>query len=320
MTTPDTERTRTMFPALRLLETHYLPVVGHMPPFKRPPVPRVLDLVHTPRFNWASSEVLSEAELVTFDVAAAYLSAASGTKLAHGALERTGPMEIHDKKQILPGYYRIYVYPWTHGHRLPNPLGTNLDPDAATVWVAHPVLVLLLELAEDETIAWPGVDVLDSYTCDTHCDLSKWTTRLREERKAIIKTAGECEELSPEWAHAMETYDAFKRGYSAALAMIKMAPDPKDTPKEERRKKNILHRPDWTDAIYAAHAVNLWRKVWRFTQYTNRPVLAVQETDEVVTYAEDFVYASRLPRPPFRVDPTGIALGSMRVKHYGWER
>jgi hypothetical protein len=286
-----------------ILEKDAAPMVGyHKPKWMLPTTPALrgtIKAVVTPRLSWdtgtdAERAVPDGTELVDVDANAAYLSAASSVLLAHGPLEHTGNAAL---SRVQPGYYLIDAHRWPYGGQLGSPLGPAARA-GQKVWVAHPVLGLLHELVDEGH--WQDATVYDSWTSQTRCRITTWTTILRNARAHFIISGDQ------------DSYEALKFGYSQAIQMLGTPYDAKGTPADQRQKKNMAYRPDWAHAIVAQSCVNIWRRAWNCAQ-ANRGPLSIGDTDRLTFTAEDLEHVIAAPKPPLRIDQTGIGLGTFKV-------
>lgn len=296
------------FRALAIMEKEAQPTYYGREPYWTPPVPAPAENAYLPVWNWVSPTLADMApegeELLTLDVNGAYLGAMGGVSIAHSHLTRTGaPMATPLPREVDPGYYLIRVPYWAFSGTIVSPLGDSSRLQTETeVWVAHPTLILLLELTE--TGALGGIDILDSWTAHTRTSFRAWTDRLkfsRSERLHAVAAAHPHGAPPKCQCPPCAAYSAFKDGYSAALSMMLTG------------DKCKTRRPDWTHAVLAQHAASQWRKAWRFTE-TGRPVVAMGHTDEITIFAADLQQALDRSKPPFRYDATGHRLGALKPK------
>jgi hypothetical protein len=291
-----------MFPALSRLERmpELQPRKFNREPFWRAPITPASRDCYVPTWNWHSfHEVPEDAERLILDANGAYIGAAGGVKIAHSHLTHTGPLEHLEPRDVDPGYYLITVPYWAFGGTIVSPLGdsSRLETEP-TMWIAHPTLILLLELLEFGAIA--EVTILDSWTARTTTDFKKWVAHLKEVRAEILDALGQAQTDAAQEA-LLDKYDRFKEGYSAALSMMLTG------------EKCKTRRPDWVHAVYAQHAATQWRKGWRWTE-TGRPLLSMGHVDEIEVLAEDLPVVMSRPKPPFRFDDSGRTIGAMKTK------
>jgi hypothetical protein len=298
-----------MFPALKILERNpaYQPTRYNREPYWRPPVTEPSKDCYIPTWNWRSvnaDTIPAGALAATLDVNGAFLGAMATVSIAHSHLAPTGKIDWPmGPRDVQPGYYRIVVPYWAFSGTIVHPLGDSarLQTDV-DVWVAAPTLVLLLELLEANALG--DVAILDSYTANVATDLRKWQGRLKEIRAGLLDDRdAEHPDSIPDDCEcpACSAYNAFKTGYSAALSMMLTG------------DKCATRRPDWSHTVYAAHAANQWRKAWRYTG-TGHTLLAMGEVDTITVIAQDLPAALNRPKPPFRMDESGRALGAFKTK------
>jgi hypothetical protein len=290
-----------IFAALRVMERQTPPLKYGRPPYWRPPVAPPSAMVYVPTWNWFSPLEFPEGEPVTvLDVNAAYLSAMGGVKVAHSHLTNTGRLaHLPAPREVAPGYYRITVPHWAFAGTIVHPLGNSARLETENdVWIAAPTLVLLLELEDEGHIG--SFEILDAWTADVVTDFRAWSTRLRSYREEFMNSV-EMAQTEVRRTQELERYDAFKRGYSAALSMMLTG------------EKCLTKRPDWAHTIYAQHAASTWRKAWRWTS-TGRPLVGMGAVDEISVLSADVPAVLGRPKPPFRYDPTGHAPGAMKPK------
>src|SRR5690606_31918643 len=286
--TVTTAEGRTMFRALHLLEKVTPPNRYDRPPYWKAPVTPASEDAYTPTWAWYGiREVPAGAERMTLDTNGAYLGAAGGVTIAHSHLTHRGePMALPEPRDVLPGYYRIAVPHWAFSGTIVSPLGDSSRVETEdTLWVAHPTLILLLELLEEGALG--DLTILDSYTAQTTTSMRAWVARLKEHRTARLDAlALEHPDGAPDdcTCEACESYGAFKDGYSAALSMMLTG------------QKCRTHRPDWTHAVLAQHAASQWRKACRITG-CGVPVLAMGHTDELTIFRGDLDMLLMRPKP-----------------------
>ncbi|MBW5252036.1 hypothetical protein JGS39_24055 [Streptomyces sp. P01-B04] len=298
--------TSTTYRALDLLtKGGYEPKVSSRGPFWRPPVPKPSRYVHLPAWDWESEGVAGPGdEMADADVSGAFVAALTSGTYAHGALTRTGP--FHGLKPA-PGYYQILTPVW----QLPSivsPLGSAELPDA--VWIKHPTLDLLQQLATAGKL--PDIEVKDSYTAKVSCRLRTWGEKLRDDRAALLATRNATAPGTVARAAADKAYADFKDSYSIAIQM--MAGKTDDATGDLKTNKSEVLRPDWYHTIHAQHAATMWRKVFSAHEAGIFPY-AMGSLDEVTYRQEDWDRIPTLPKPPFRIDETGVTLGSFKVKN-----
>lgn len=201
-----------------------------------------------------------------YDVTALHLAAAGTVQLAVDRLTYRGA-GLQLVSENPPGYYRITVPEWRFYDRMPHPAGRYFPGD--TVWVAHPTVDMLFEVAHEYgVIAEP--EVHEAWTCDISNrvmrDFSRWFSE-------GLKLAAGFEDLA--------VYDALKEGYKKGIGMLNMRPNPK-----EPDHKGRVFRPDWEHAIIAKSRCDVWRKLWKEGNTSGRWPVEVTEND-LVYYGSD---------------------------------
>lgn len=283
---------------LAALEDAYAPLRAKREPYWRAPLPKIADRAFVSagvtwyRYDYAGP-------VVTLDRSGSYVAAASSVEIAHGALERTGRLDFAGR----PGYYRTPRHPW-HESDMPDPLAGARADDRGTVWVTHPVMALLRDLADAGR--WSDVAVLDSWTSDAPARLRDWATFVNALREYAITTYG----------RGSDPYELVKDAYSQATAMLLG----EVTPDGGRRWKCKAGRPDWRHAIQAQAVASLWRWADDLRQVAGAELAPVfiGNSDEIVLPAAALPVVTTQERPggrkPLQLDPTGVALGSFKVK------
>lgn len=307
-----TEQTTTnafpMFPALKRMEQECQPLrYGHEPYWRAPLTPASQE-VYVPVWNWESiHEPIHGQTPLTLDVNGAFLGAMGSVTLAHGNLTRVPSWDsLPQPGMVPPGYYKITVPHWAFSGTIVSPLGDSSRLQTESVmWVAHPTLVLLLELLDEGSIG--EFDIIDSYACATVTSFRNWVAYLKSVRTKCLDAV---DQLHPNGkvgrpqncdCTPCARYDAFKEGYSAALSMMLTG------------EKCKTRRPDWAHAVYAQHAASSWRKAWRYTS-TGRVLLSMGAVDEITIISQELPEVLAMAKPPFRVDHTGRKLGALKAK------
>lgn len=294
-----------MFPALSLMEKEHKPLRYGHDPYWRAPLTPVTHLVYVPVWNWASAHDLPEGQTrLTLDVNGAFLGAMGSVEIAHGTLKHAGAWDyLPEPRLVPPGYYKITTPYWGMSDTIVHPLGDSPAIEGWTsVWLAHPTLILLLELLEEGSIGDFGI--IDSFTCPAKTRFTEWTARLKVIRNQRLDALDHAHPAGrPEHCEctACARYDAFKEGYSAALSMMLTG------------EKCQTRRPDWAHAVYAQHAASSWRKAWRYTA-TGRVLLGMGRVDEITIVRQDLPEVLGMAKPPLRVDGSGRRLGAFKPK------
>lgn len=300
---PVTRTDLPMFPALNRMERRpeLQPRRFDREPYWRAPITKPSQNAYIPVWNWHGIHDLPEgSEPLILDANGAYIAAAGGVKIAHSHLSPSGAVYYPlAPREVNPGYYLIQVPHWAFSGTIVSPLGDSSRLQTEDrVWIAHPTLVLLLELLEEGALGELVIE--DSYTASATTDFRKWVAHLKDVRLEILDAMGQAQTDATQEA-LLDRYDRFKEGYSAALSMMLTG------------EKCQTRRPDWVHAVYAQHAATMWRKGWRWT-LTGRPLLSMGHVDELVVLADDLEEIMSRAKPPFRFDDTGRTIGAMKVK------
>lgn len=283
-------------------------------PWWRPPMPEVMDLVRTSQWSWKIPYTGPRASL---DRSGSWISAAASVDVAHGPLAHTGAVGWTGA----PGVFNVEWFPWTE-EGVPHPLGgaEAYAKKHGSVWVPHPRMQLLCQLAAQGR--WPADTAVDSWTAAPGEDgkpakvrLTRWTDHVKTVRAAALRAyprTAEGED-SPE-------YKAVKDRFAQAVTMM----IGERNPGAGRRWKCGAHRPDWGLSIQDQSAVTLWRWCDDFGQIArkiDRPDLApvaMLNVDEILVPADAVEVFTTTKRPggkkPLQLDPTGIELGTFKVK------
>lgn len=294
----------TTYRALDLLRFQFAPQIARREPYWRPPVPKPSAHVVLPSWDWEHPTVGETGdEMVDLDVNGAWIAALSSGDFAHGPLARTGPWR---GDRLRPGYYQISTPTWQLSS-IVSPLGSQRLGDA--VWVMHPTLGVLQDLEEAGLI--PELVIHDSYTAETSCRMRKWAEKLRDDRKALKVAVNATSEATVGGAAARKAYQDFKDSFAQGIQM--MAGKDGADGQRTTHKCDIL-RPDWYHTVRAQHAATMWRKVWKGVQAGIEP-FGMSSVDEVTYTRPDLERLLTMqPRPPFRLDPDGLTIGSFDVK------
>jgi hypothetical protein len=310
-TQEDTTTDTRMYPALKLMERTTPPLRYGREPLWRSPLPHAIDAPLIPSWNWhAVRDFVPGTETVVLDANGAYLSAMGQTSISHSQLIRTGPIEHYpDPRTVAPGYYKITVPHWAFSGTIVSPLGDSARIETDDhLWIAHPTLILLLELAAEGHIG--AFDILDAYTTTRATSFKTWYEKLRAVRTQCLDQIesvhrdGRPSDDDKCKCTPCVRYNAFKEGYSAALSMMLTG------------NKCKTQRPDWSQAVYATHSATMWRKAWRYTG-TNKHLVSMGHVDELQILRDDLQDALDRTSKPFRFDASGRSLGAMKVKRYG---
>ena len=292
------------------------PIVHHQPPrwmpdqklHITPALRSIFKSVYVPQITWTMSEedLPEGTPLTDIDGNAAFMAAASSMDFAHCALNHTGALVLPEKGRILPGLYLVDVHPWTR--QAPgSPLGDGARRlERSKIWVTHTTCVVLRDLVHGASWTppghWPDVTVYDSWTSD-HCRFTKWTDAIRDVRAGFLRVGDEVGK------------EALKFGYSQAVQMWNVEPDPKGTAREDQTKRNEAWRPDWYYGVRAQHQANMFRRAYQCV-IAGRPPVQVggqgHYMDGMVFRSDDLRALLAMPKGPIRLDETGAALGTWK--------
>lgn len=278
---------------LAALEGPYAPLRRGTEPYWAPPLPGATWAAYVPAgYQWARPY---EGRAVTLDRSGAWITAASSVTVAHGALDHTGETEFSGA----PGYYKIIRHPWHEGDRMPDPLG-GIRTDE--VWVPHPIVALLRDLAEQGR--WADVAILDSWTGEP-ARLREWASFANALRDHAIAQHGRG-----------DAYDAVKTAFAQAVSLMLGYIDEKNG---HRAWKCRARRPDWRHAIQAQAVASQWRWADDLRRTCpQHPPVALRNVDEIVLPADALPIVTTHDRPggrkPLQLDPLGVALGTFKVK------
>lgn len=292
-----------VYRALAMLENECEPQLRRRSPYWRPrPAPCWRD-THLPTWNWRHPDWHEglRMDMTLLDANGSYVSAASSATFAHGELERTGALPEYRKA---PGYYRINTHSWQE-RDIVSPLGNGPDlPDK--VWVAHPTVELLTQLSD--TGHWPGVAILDSYTCPDSVRFRKWATAVNNDRATALQRRDADPDHDPADDDCVCAgciwYQAVKDGYAMAVQMMR-------GPAQDGKVKSAVRRPDWHDTIHAQYAASTWRYAWRCVDAGYTPV-AMGAVDEILWDTQD--YRAIRDAGLLKIDNSGVLLGHLKEK------
>lgn len=297
-----------MFPALNLLERRAMPTLhGHQAYYWAPLPAPARSHVYVPSWNWTGihADEFRPEDTVTLDVNGSYMAALGGVDIAFGALKRMGPLDAMtiNPREVPPGYYRIYTPGWALGGTIVSPLGNDADRFVGKpIWIAHPTLILLLELMQQNVLAY--FEIADSWVAGQRTNFRDWNRLLKQTREALMDAVDEVHpDGAPSACKCSEPclrYRSFKEGYGAAFAMMRTG------------QQCQTRRPDWADAVYAQHAAARWRNAWQFSSIG--PLLFMGSTDELTVVRADLTTALGKPSPPLKLDASGRLLGHYKVK------
>lgn len=273
----------------------------------RTEMPPIVDAVWKP--NGYAFDRAYEGPVCVLDRTAAWVSAFTTVRIAHGQLEHTGPIELPERGELAPGYYEVRIERWHEGDRMPSPLPpVGRLGVGDTVWVAEPLARLLHDLARDGRWGAGAVDVVDSYTCPDAVKLNEggWADAIRDIREWSLATFGK----------ESTEYRAVKDSYSQAVSIIHGENRPGAG--REYKTGSAVHRDDIADSAKTMHSVTIWRQADQANRLSpDRPIVSMRNTDEVVIPA-DALAAMTTDHGKIRglkIDETGVRLGTYKTKH-----
>lgn len=283
---------------LAKLEGELAPTLYGVQPFWRPkpcPVAKDYRPKVIPAWDWTSptwADHLDETR-VSMDANAAWLAAASGVRIGHGALDVhvTGSQDYERR----PGYYlvRVYKESWKRWD-LPHPLGyADSEYHVAFdgfVWMTHHTYELIVWLHRQDQW-WGTPDIVESWTSKKSARLQEWTKWVNGLR-AVATMRGD-----------QEAINRIKLSYAQAIEMM------------PGHEKCNIRRPDWKDAILSRCAAEAWRKAF-YAREAGYKILRMHAVDEVVLTQADFHRLLDAPEDqrPFRIDQSGLSLGAYKAK------
>lgn len=290
-------------------------------PYWRPPMPEITDRVTTSSWSWKLPSWDGGGRFAVLDRTAAYLSAMSSVEVAWSDLVE----ESLERFTGLPGFYKVQVLPWLESG-LPHPLGSVGDREAGTeVWVPHPRAELLQGLADAGR--YPDGFITGAYTCGINEEgrprkvrLTEWAKHMRDARAQVIADFGR---YDPDAGDGQtEAYRYVKTRISQARTMMTGRWEPGKGRSYDPTVK--VRRADWGLAVEDQSAVTLWRAADDCRQIAVQAgmaelaPLALRNVDELLVPEQAVELITSTPRPggrrPLVVDPSGIALGTFKVK------
>jgi hypothetical protein len=279
---------------LAAFEGAYAPRLHGRDLYRRPELPGVAYATYVAAGHSWLREYVGDA--LVLDRSGAWISSASSVDIAHGGLTHTGP-DIDDGR---PGLYRVQVHPWHERDTMPHPLGS---PNTDTVVVPAPTLKLLQQLADAGR--WADATVLDSWTGEP-ARMWEWASEyVNGLRRHAIETYG----------RDSAEYNRVKVAFSQAIAMMQGTEKTGGTDRSDRDWKCGTHRPDIATTVQALSAATMWRTLDRARKLCpDLPPIAVRNVDELVIPAGALDILTAGKKPAIVIDPTGIRLGSFKVK------
>lgn len=269
----------------------FAPMRGRRGPYFKPPMPPVVQEAR-PVAGW-SFERPHDGPAIMLDRNASYPAAMSSVNVAHGELTHNG-----DPTGESPGFYLVPIFPWPETG-MPSPLAGKPGEKA---WIPHPLMDLLREL--ERAGRWPDATPEESYTGET-ARLDSWAHFIGELRRYALESYGS----------DSDQYAAVKESYGMAMGLLKGSLVPSDHgPLMVKSWKCKTHRPDWAAAIEAQSAVTVWRDADKILKAVpdGGPV-AIKSIDSLVI-PESSMTVTHGESPIIRVDETGIAFGTYKIK------
>lgn len=174
-------------------------------------------------------------EIYGYDRVRAYLSAMTCTPVAAEGLKHT-KLTKYAKGQA--GWYLVQLGPWEFESVFPSPAGYSYDDMTKPVWLTHPTVALLEQVAAEGFITF---EILDSWTAPATAIMSSYGAALREAWNATRGID------NPDVKKAVRA--GIKGAYRIGHGYW-------------RSKQSRVQRPDWAAAVTAMSRSNLWRRIW----------------------------------------------------------
>jgi hypothetical protein len=273
-------------------------------PWKHNPLPAVCEVAAiTEGYHYDRADY--HGPVTVIDKNGAWIGSIGSTPVAHGLLEQTGPWDGGGTPP--PGYYKVTVYDWRETG-MPSPLG-NARP-GTDIWVAAPVMGLLAELAAAGR--WPDGTASDAWT-GKPVRLDQWGRLIRETRRYGLQAHGP----------GSAAYQAAKDAVSKSISMMNGQRDPQSAAPRRIWPLCRTWRIDWRHHIITASAVANWRTLDRCRLLAaGDPALSpvgIRAKDEIMLPAAAVDLVTGTPWrpggiPPVKLDPSGVALGTFKVK------
>lgn len=191
-----------------------------------------------------------------YDRVRAYLAAMTCTPVAGDRLTHTGRTTFDPRQS---GWWLCHLGPWEFEHAFPDPAGAGLDR-SAPVWLTTPRVQLLADIAAD---GFYQFDIVDSWTAPATPVIKNYGTGLR--------VTWEAARLIEDPAVRAAVRSGVKAAYRIGHGYW-------------RSRQSLVQRPDWSSAITAMSAANIWRKtfkVWENGGTFDGPRPVMIDTDNV---------------------------------------
>jgi hypothetical protein len=193
------------------------------------------------RRSWMCAKDLRPDTAYGHDKVRAYLGAMTTVKVAGAKLTHDG-LTAYSKARA--GWYAVELGPWEFSRVMPHPAGYHsvpVDPDRpdGPVWLAHPTVALLDELARDGFITF---DIVDSWTAPATDLLINYGRTLREHWEATATI--EDPAVRSLVRKSMKAVYRQAHGYW-------------------RSGQSEIQRRDWAGALVAGARSNTFRAVWK---------------------------------------------------------
>ena len=272
----------------------FAPFLRRTSPRWQPERPAVIDAVRVmDGWNWEREDYTGE--VTVMDRNGSWPTAVSSVRVVHGEFEHTGPVEDITGAPA-PGYYKVTVYPWTETD-LPSPLGTETVGEER--WITGTRMHLLADLAAEGR--WPDASASDSWT-GTAVRLSSWAHLIGECRRYALEVHG----------RESGAYSAVKESFGQSMGLMYGSLDGAGA--SMRRKWNCRsRRTDWVHAIKDQASATIWRTADRLRALGAAPV-SLRNVDELILPAGALEAATSGERPALRLDESGTAFGTWKVK------
>ena len=166
-------------------------------------------------------------------------------------------------------------------------------------WITGTRMHLLADLAAEGR--WPDASASDSWT-GTAVRLSSWAHLIGECRRYALEVHG----------RESGAYSAVKESFGQSMGLMYGSLDGAGA--SMRRKWNCRsRRTDWVHAIKDQASATIWRTADRLRALGAAPV-SLRNVDELILPAGALEAATSGERPALRLDESGTAFGTWKVK------